>query len=199
MKENTPQRWGSVQIGLHWTIAGLLLVQVPLAFGMLGQSKGPTQDVLFNLHKNIGLIIFMLAIARLVWRLKHPVPYLPRDLPEWQVKAARATHWTLYFLLFAMPITGFLYTALSGYPVPLFMAVDLAGLVPENKPLAGTFKFAHLSLQWLLYLTVAVHVGAAFQHFLLRRDWVVPRMLSSTEPLDATPAGEPAPAASPNG
>jgi cytochrome b561 len=188
MMENTAQRWGSVQIGLHWTIAGLLLVQVPLAFGMLGQSPGRTQDGLFNLHKNFGLIIFMLAIARLVWRLRHPFPYLPRDLPGWQVAAAHATHWTLHFLLFAMPLTGFLHTALSGYPVPLFMVVDLAGLVPENKPLAEMFKLAHLSLQWLLYLTVAVHVGAAFQHFLLRRDWVVPRMLSSTEPLDAAPA-----------
>lgn len=196
MTGNTQQRWGSVQIGLHWTIAGLLLVQVPLAFGMLGQSPGRTRDVLFNLHKNIGLIIFMLAIVRLVWRLKHPVPYLPQDLSQWQIMAAHATHWTLYALLFAMPVTGFLYTALSGYPVPLFMAVDLAGLVPENKPLGETFKLAHLSLQWVLYLTVAVHVGAAFHHFLVRGDWVVPRMLSATEPLDAKPASEPAPAVS---
>ena len=140
MTGNTSQRWGNVQIWLHWTIAALLLIQVPVAFGMLGQSKGATQDVLFNLHKNVGLIIFFLAIARLAWRVAHPIPYLPSDLPAWQATAAHATHWLLYLLLFAMPLTGFLYTALSGYPVPLFMAVDLAKLVPVNKPLGEGFK-----------------------------------------------------------
>ena len=104
--------------------------------------------------------------------------------------AAHATHWLLYLLLFAMPLTGFLYTALSGYPVPLFMAVDLAKLVPVNKPLGEGFKFAHLSLQWLLYLTVAVHVGAAFHHHLARKDWVLRRMMSSTEPLSDIASAE---------
>ena len=34
MRENTAERWGSVQIGLHWTIAALvLLVQVPAGIG----------------------------------------------------------------------------------------------------------------------------------------------------------------------
>ena len=98
------------------------------------------------------------------------------------------------------PITGFLYTALSGYPVPLFMAVDLAKLVPVDKPLGEGFKLAHLSLQWLLYLTVAVHVGAAFHHHLVRKDWVLRRMMSSTEPLKGiAPAGPPLPLADPIG
>jgi cytochrome b561 len=193
MTGNTSQRWGSVQIGLHWTIAGLLLIQVPVGFGMLGQSPGPTQNFLFNLHKNLGLIVFALAIVRLAWRLRHPVPYLPAGLPAWQASAAHATHWLLYFVLFAMPLTGFLYTALSGYPVPLLMAVDLAKLLPVNKPLGETFKLAHLSLQWLLYLAVAVHVGAAFQHHLVRKDWVLRRMMSSTEPLEDAPGEVAAP------
>ena len=104
------------------------------------------------------MIVFLLAIVRLAWRMAHPVPYLPEDLPSWQATAAKTTHALLYLLLFTMPLTGFLYTALSGYPVPLFMAWDLAKLVPVNKPLGEWFKLAHLSLQWLLYLTVVIHV-----------------------------------------
>jgi cytochrome b561 len=35
-------------------------------------------------------------------------------------------------LLFAMPISGFLYTAMGGFPVPLFMLIDLGPLVRLN-------------------------------------------------------------------
>ena len=59
-----------------------------------------------------------------------------------------------------MPITGFLYTAMGGFPVPFFMLYDLAQWVPVNKPLAEGFKWAHLSLQFVLYLTVILHVRA---------------------------------------
>ncbi len=192
MTGNTSQRWGSVQIALHWAIVALLLVQVPVGFGMVGESPGPTQDFLYNLHKNFGLIVFVLALVRLAWRMAHPVPKLPEDLPSWQATAAKTTHALLYLLLFTMPLTGFLYTALSGYPVPLFMAWDVAKLVPVNKPLGEWFKLAHLSLQWLLYLTVVIHVAAAFHHHLARRDWVLRRMMSSTEPLEALRPPSPA-------
>ena len=84
MTGNTTERWGSVQIGLHWTIVVLLLVQISAGFGMVLSAPGPLQDTLYNIHKNGGLIILTLAVIRLAWRLSHPVPYLPADLPPWQ-------------------------------------------------------------------------------------------------------------------
>ena len=193
MTGNTAQRWGTVQIALHWTIAAMILIQVPVGFAMVGESPGPTQNALYNIHKNLGVLVFLLALARLAWRLAHPVPLLPSDLPTWQATAARATHFLLYALLLAMPLTGFLYTALGGFPVPLLMAWDVAKLLPVNKPLAEWFQLAHLSLQWLLYATVAVHVTAAYHHHLVRKDWVLSRMMSSTQPLDdAGPERSPA-------
>ena len=40
MRENTAERWGSVQIALHWTIAALVLVvQVPGQVAQV-QSRG---------------------------------------------------------------------------------------------------------------------------------------------------------------
>jgi cytochrome b561 len=82
-----------------------------------------------------------------------------------------------------MPITGFLYTALGGFPVPVLMLYDLAALVPENKPVAEVFKYAHVTLQWVLYATVLLHVAGAFQHHLVRKDGILRRMLSSETPL----------------
>jgi cytochrome b561 len=189
MLRNTAERWGSVQIALHWIIAGLiLLVQLPAAWTMVSVGPGALQNFCYNVHKNVGLIVFLLAILRLAWRWTHPVPVLPSDLPGWQAAAARTTHALLYALLFAMPISGFLYTALGGFPVPFLMVWDLAKLVTVDKPAAETWKAVHLTLQWLLYLTVALHVAGALQHHLVRKDWVLRRMLSSREPLPVAAA-----------
>jgi len=183
MRRNTRERWGSVSIGLHWTIAALiLLVQVPAGLTMEAVGRGTLQDVLFTTHKNVGLVIFALAVVRLAWRWAHPVPELPADLPTWQAGLARTTHALLYIVLFLMPISGFLYTALGGFPVPLLGLYDLARLVPENEPLAEVFEAVHVNLQFVLYAVVALHVAGALHHHLVRRDHVLRRMLSSVPP-----------------
>ena len=83
MTRNTPQRWGSVSIGLHWTIAVLiLLVQMPAGWIMTDSAPGATQNFFYNVHKNVGLLIFVLAIIRLAWRWSNLVPELPADLDE---------------------------------------------------------------------------------------------------------------------
>ena len=184
MLGNTRARWGSVSIGLHWTIAALvLLVQVPAGITMTAVDPGTVQNIGYNIHKTNGIVIFLLALVRLGWRWSHPVPVLPADMPEWQARLARTTHALLYVVLFAMPISGFLYTAMGGFPVPFFMVYDLARFVPENKPVAEIFKYTHLTLQYVLYITVSLHVAGALQHHFVRRDSVLRRMLSSTRPL----------------
>jgi cytochrome b561 len=177
MLGNTPERWGSVTVGLHWTIAVLvLLVQAPVGVTMLALDPGAEQDVLFNVHKTNGIVIFLLAVFRLGWRWSQPVPALPADLPAWQARAARISHALLYLLLFAMPISGFLYTAMSGFPIPFFMLYDLAPLLPENERGAEAFRAVHLTLQWVLYAVVLVHVAGALQHHFMRKDGILRRM-----------------------
>jgi cytochrome b561 len=184
MRENTAERWGSVQIALHWTIAVLVLVvQVPAGVTMVAVDPGPVQNLCYNIHKTNGIVVFLLALVRLGWRWSHPVPFLPADMPAWQAKLARTTHALLYLVLFLMPITGFLYTAMGGFPVPFFMLYDLAPLVPVNKPVAEIFKYAHLNLRFVLYVTVLLHVAGALYHHYVRKDGILRRMLSSTAPL----------------
>ena len=92
MRENTSERWGSVSIGLHWTIAALVLVvQVPAGITMVWHGPGMLKNVCYDVHKTIGIVIFLLAAVRLGWRWSNPVPLLPPDLPGCQAKRLGAT------------------------------------------------------------------------------------------------------------
>lgn len=180
MRRNTEERWGSVSIGLHWLIAGLiLLVQLPAGILMLELERGLLQDALFNIHKNVGLLIFVLALVRLGWRLVNPTPRLPPETPSWQQRIARLTHALLYGLLFLLPISGFFYTAFGGFPVPLLMLYDIGRLIPASEPQAEVWKAVHYGAQYALYAVVAMHVGGALHHYLVRGDDVLQRMLTS--------------------
>jgi cytochrome b561 len=180
MNRNTAERWGRVSIALHWTIAALiLLVQIPAGLTMNRVEPGLLQNILYDTHKMTGLTVFALVVVRLAWRWANPVPELPADLPPWQAAMARITHGLLYLLILAMPVSGFLYTAMGGFPVPLFYLTNLADLVPVNKPVAAVAKAVHLNLIWALLAVVLLHVAGALYHHLVRRDGVLRRMLSS--------------------
>ena len=184
MRENTAERWGSVQIALHWTIAALvLLVQVPAGITMAAVEPGPGAERLLQhpqdqRHRDLPAGT---RPAGLALGASGAAP--AADMPEWQAKLARTTHALLYLVLFLMPITGFLYTAMGGFPVPFFMVYDLRKRVPVNKPVAEVFKYAHLTLQFVLYITVLLHVAGALYHHNVRKDGILRRMLSSTAPL----------------
>lgn len=180
MRWNTAERWGSVAIGLHWSVAALiLLVQVPAGLVMLRVEAGALQNALFNVHKNVGLVIFALALVRVGWRLVNPVPALPLDVPGWQERIAHLTHFLLYALLFSLPVSGYLYTAFGGFPVPLFMVWDLAALVPASEAQAEVWQAIHYWSQWALYVVVALHVAGALQHHFVRGDDVLRRISTS--------------------
>ena len=179
MRWNTGERWGSVAITLHWLVALLvLLVQVPVGLLMIRVDPGTLQNTLYTTHKTVGLLIFVLAVVRLGWRFVNPVPELPLTTPGWQERIAHFTHLLLYGLIFVLPLSGYLYTAFGGYPVPLLF-FDLGQLVPKLQPQAELWLAIHQWSQVLLYVVVALHVGGALHHHLIHRDEVLRRMLTS--------------------
>jgi cytochrome b561 len=64
-----------VQIGLHWTIAALvLLLQVPAGITMVASGPGMLQNVCYDIHKTTGIVIFLLANGVAVLALVAPGP-----------------------------------------------------------------------------------------------------------------------------
>ncbi|MGM0593433.1 MAG: cytochrome b [Pseudomonadota bacterium] len=169
--------WGGVAIALHWLTALTVLGMFALGLWMTSLGyydpwyrKGP------DLHRSIGVLLFILTLARLIWRqLSPPPPPLPNHKP-YERLAARAVHILLYLLLFAIMASGYLISTADGRGVEVFGWFTIpATITGENQEdLAGGL---HWLLAWTLIVVVALHAGAALKHHFIDRDRTLRRML----------------------
>ena len=171
---NAP-RYGRVAVVLHWVLAAALFGQVALGWWMINLPKAPPglRAGWFNTHKSIGLSIAAVVLLRTAWRITHRVA-VPSFLPAWQQRAARTNHALMYVLMLLIPLSGYLGSALSGYPVKYF-GIVLPAWAPAW-PAGKTFMSAvHLTCICTFMALVLLHVGAALWHW-TRRDEVAARM-----------------------
>lgn len=174
---NTAERWSGVSIALHWLIALLILALAIIGLSMVEMPNSLDKLKVYALHKSIGLSVLALVVLRLGWRLAAgaapPVPGTPR----WQQRVAELTHWLLYALMLAMPLSGWLYNSAANFPLrwfSLFSVPKLSGPDPVLKALAHQI---HEYGFWLLAALVLLHAGAALWHHLAQRDRTLVRML----------------------
>jgi cytochrome b561 len=174
----TGHRYTPTAQALHWITVALMFAILPIAWVMVNMPKtAPSRDLVFTVHKSIGLTILALVAVRLLWRAAHPAPELPGGMARWEKTSAFASHWMLYLILIGMPVSGYVLSAAGGHPVTYFDLFTLPGL-PENKPLAHAAVWVHVATgQWLVYALILLHVAATVWHLTVRRDGVLDRML----------------------
>ena len=169
-------RYTRTAIALHWTIAALVIVQFAWGWWMQEipkQPVGPRVDA-FNLHKSVGMTILALMVVRILWRIGHHPPPLP-PMRSWQARAARLTHIGLYVLLVIHPLSGYLGSEFSGYPVKYF-GMTLPTWAGKNVALKEFLSSAHLATSWMIAALVGLHIGGALKHALVDRDGLLSRM-----------------------
>ena len=174
---NSSTRWGPVSMLLHWTIVVLVGWLAWLGLTMVDMPPTPAKINAYALHKSLGLTLLALVAVRLAWRLFAGAPAPVPGTPGWQARIASATHWAMYLLLFAMPLTGWLFNSASGYPLQWFKRFNLPAIAGRNEALADTAIQLHEYGFWLLLLLVLAHAGAAFYHHLFQGDDTLRRML----------------------
>ena len=166
---------------LHWITALAVLGLLGVGLWMTDLPLGLLKLEVYGWHKWIGLTVLVLTMVRLWWRWRHPPPPLPGALPNWERRAAHAAHWALFFLLLAMPISGWLMNSAAGVGLYWFGYVPIPDLVPRDPALFETLRTVHRVLSRLLMAVVALHVGAVVYHDVLRRDGIFRRMWLSGE------------------
>ncbi len=171
-----PERYTTTAIALHWLIAVAVVAQIAFGWWMLQVPKDPVGPRVnaFNLHKSIGLTLLLLVAIRIAWRATHRPPTLP-PMPAWQANAARLNHWILYACLVVQPLSGYVGSAVSGYPVRYF-GLLLPGWAPKNIPLKELLSVVHFVSSWILVAAITLHIAAALKHQFVDRDQLLRRM-----------------------
>ena len=176
LMEVRDERYGRAAIALHWLTVVLIVANLLLGLSMVRLPISPLKLQWYLVHKSIGITVFLLTGARLAWRAIHPHP-LPVAMAVWQRRAAAITHALLYVLLFAIPVSGWLYSSATGVQVVYLGLVPLPDLVPRDKALANGLKFVHLTLNSAMFILICIHAAAALKHHFIDRDAVLARML----------------------
>ncbi|WP_233843504.1 cytochrome b [Dyella sp. 2HG41-7] len=170
------RQWGSVSKLFHWVVALGILGNGIWGLLMTDMSPSMTKISVYALHKSIGLTILALFALRLAWRLYDRAPP-DEPMPRWQRIGAHLTHIALYGFILALPLSGWWFNSLHGYPLQWFKLFNLPALADKNDELARTAHAIHESLFYLLLLVLVAHVGAALKHHFFDRDNVLRRML----------------------
>ena len=190
MLKNSLSTYGSVAKWLHWLIAAWVLAAYVVILYLDWRSDAFPLPGL-NYHKAVGFSILIPVALRIVWRFISPPPRLPDGMPRWQRRVSGLTHFLLYFLLLAMPLTGYFGNGggvnYGFFRVPPFSRTALSAWLNDS---AG-FKFAqqdtffdafHYGVvgPYIFWVLIVSHAGAAVWHHVVQQDDILKRMLPGT-------------------
>jgi len=164
---------------LHWAIAVLFLTQLSLILVFKQLQSLEIGQIVLEAHRQCGLILLLAIGARAVVGLWRRTPY-PSDgtLPRWQGFAARGVHLLMYAALAAQPIIGLLLSWSRGDTIKFLGVVPLPAVAQFSSDSSTFLNILHLWTACGLVALVGVHLGAIAFNRVVRKVWVVDRMLS---------------------
>src|ERR1700679_1899529 len=106
MIRNTTSSWGRVRKWLHW-ILGIVIIGM-LAYGWWMNHIPARADRFFyrSIHADIGYLVLVLMVVRLIWRGINPTPALPAGTSRWHRIAAGVSHGALYLVTIVVAMLG---------------------------------------------------------------------------------------------
>ena len=169
------ERYTRIAIVFHWVIAAFVVANIAFAWTFKIWDDRPWTQSVTNTHKTIGITVLGLALMRLLWRIAHRPPPLSPALPRWQAVAARTGHAALYFLIIAMPLSGWIYDSAWEYaadvPIDFFGLFEMPRIAwvadmpaGPKKEVDELFHHVHEWLSYLLYVLLAAHLAGALKH-----------------------------------
>jgi cytochrome b561 len=197
---NTATSYGSVTKTFHWLIALGILLALPLGYfanDLAHAVQNPdiaTSDaqvaraaLLFSLHKTIGLTVFFVALARILWALTQTKPGLLNGDTAVESRLAQTVHWLLYGSLVAVPLSGWIHHASTTGFAPIWWPFGQSlPFVPKDDAVAQVTATLHFVLQWVLVGALGLHIAGALKHHVIDGDATLRRMLPGNTAAEPT-------------
>ncbi|NNJ96898.1 MAG: cytochrome b [Gammaproteobacteria bacterium] len=175
---NTEQQYGLLAIFLHWLVALVVIGMFSLGVWMTGLTyydewykRGP------DIHKSIGILLFLVMLARVIWRILNVKPKHDPRVGSLQTRVAHGVHLLLYGLIFAMIISGYLISTADGRSVEVFGLFSVPATITGIANMEDVAGKVHWYLALLLVSLVALHTIAALKHHFIDRDRTLEKML----------------------
>ena len=175
---NSKARYGAIAQAVHWLTA--IFVICGFLLGQFGDAlpKGSPREIGLVVHMTLGQLVIALLFIRLAWRNFDPPPPMEKTpLGPLAALAARLSHFTLYGLLFAVPVLGMIVQLKRGHALPVFAVWHLQSPWPADRNLARSILWLHRILADALLILAGIHAGAALTHHWIWRDRTLRRML----------------------
>lgn len=170
-------RYSATAKFLHWMIALLVVAQFVFIFTAEELPRGDLRTLLMRLHISSGFTILLLASWRVIYRFISPPPAPEPGQPRAVQIAASVTHWVMYVLIFASPITGWMLIGTGGGMINWFWLVKIPNIVAENEAFHEQLEEVHEILGIALLFIASAHLLAALWHHFVRKDDTLKRML----------------------
>ncbi len=178
--EREPQSYSGAQKALHWTIALMILMMIPIGVYMVDRGEKTNFDALTNTlytnHKTFGFLVLMLVTLRIIIRARRGVPEPVSTLTPFERFASETVHKGLYVLMVLVPLLG--WAGVSAYPARgILFGLSLPPIAPVNESLAKTLLMLHGWAAFALAALIAAHFAGAMMHMVIKKDGVVRRMM----------------------
>jgi cytochrome b561/polyisoprenoid-binding protein YceI len=191
---NTASRYGTVTKTFHWLTAALILLLIPLGLiaNRLPYDTGEqlaTKAWFFSLHKTLGVFLFAVALARILWALSQtkPGPLHPERRTE--PTLADIVHWLLYGSLVVVPLSGWVHHAATSGFAPIWWPFGQSlPLVPQSDALAGWTATLHIITTRILMASLALHIIGALKHHFVDKDTTLRRIWFKTSDVPTVQA-----------
>ena len=193
---NSEKHYGAVAKSLHWTTALLVLTLIPLGIYANGLPYDTSEALaqkawLFSLHKTLGVTVFFVALARILWAITQTKPAGLHPERKLETFAATTVHWLLYGSLLLVPLSGWIHHASTAGFAPIWwpFGQDLP-MVPKSESLAATTAGLHIVFERVLAVSILLHLAGALKHHFIDKDATLRRMLAGAPQILAQKPAE---------
>jgi len=101
----------------------------------------------------------------------------PAQIPRWMHIVAKVVRLTLYFLLFAVPLSAIVGAWLEGHPLTLLSGIEIPSILAVSHDAGATVANIHNWLGDTILWVAGFHALAGLYHHFVLRDGVLASML----------------------